>query len=369
VLQVLPALGSGGVERGTVEMTQAIAQAGGTALVASEGGKLADAVAQAGGRHFALPLNSKGPWEIWRNAHRLAEIIGRHRVDIVHARSRAPAWSALLACRRTRAHFVTTYHGLYGEDFPGKRFYNSVMARGERVIAISRYVAEQVMQRHGVGAARVRVIHRGVDPSLFDPDAIEPARSIRLAGTWRLPDGARTVMLPGRLTRWKGQSVLIEALAKLGRPVVCCVLVGGDRGRERYAASLVRQAERLGVTVRMAGECDDMPAALLLADVVVNASTKPEGFGRTIIEAQAMRRPVIATDHGGAVETVDHGLTGWRVPPADADALAAAIQHALALSDAERQQLGSRAREAVRQSYTTGAMQQATLDVYRELLG
>jgi len=164
--------------------------------------------------------------------------------------------------------------------------------------------------------------------------------------------------------------VLIEALAKLRRPDVCCVLVGGERGRERYAASLVRQAERVGVAaqVRMVGECDDMPAALLLADVVVNASTEPEGFGRTIIEAQAMRRLVIASDHGGATETVEDGLTGWRVPPGDAGALAAAIQRALDLSEAERQALGERAREAVRRSYTTEAMQQATLNVYRELL-
>jgi glycosyltransferase involved in cell wall biosynthesis len=370
VLQVLPALNSGGVERGTVEMTQAIVRTGGTALVASQGGKLVASVERAGGRHIGLRLNSKDPWVIWRNAARLAEIIRRQQVDIVHARSRAPAWSALLACRRTGAHFVTTYHGLYGEDLPGKQLYNSVMARGERVIAISHYVAEHLAARYRIDPARVRVIPRGVDPSVFDPDAIKPNRMTRILDTWRLPEGARTVVLAGRLTRWKGQSVLIDSLAKMGQPDIFGVLVGSDRGHARYAASLIRQAERLGIVgrLRLVGECDDMPAALLLADVVVNASTKPEGFGRAVIEAQAMRRPIIATDHGGAVETVEPGVTGWRVPPGDADALAAAIAHAFSLSDAARAELGHRARQSVQQSYTTSAMQQATLDVYAELL-
>jgi len=371
VLQVLPALGGGGVERGTVEITQAIVEAGGTALVASQGGRLMAALERAGGRHIGLRLNSKDPWEIWRNSHRLAEIIRRQRVDIVHARSRAPAWSAWLAARRTGAPFVTTYHAVYNEGLPGKRLYNSVMAKGERVIAISRFVAEHLIERHRVDPARVRVIHRGVDPTVFDPDAVGPHRLVRLVRTWRLADTARMVLLPARLTRWKGHSVLLEALAKLGREDVACVLAGSEQGNERYAIALVRQAERLGMTGRlhMVGECDDMPAALKLADVVVNASTDPEGFGRTVIEAQAMARPVIATDHGGAVETVEHGITGWRVPPGDADALAAAIEHALSLSETKRRELGSRARAAVLRNYTTQAMQQATLDVYEELLG
>ena len=371
VLQVLPALETGGVERGTVEMTQAIVRAGGTALVASQGGRLVAGVERAGGRHFSLRLNGKNPWAMWRNAAALAQLIRRYRVEIVHARSRAPAWSALLACRRTGAHFLTTYHALYGEDFPLKRRYNAVMARGERVIAISRYVAEQLLARHRVDPARVRVIPRGVDPAVFDPDAVEPKRIARIMDAWRLPEGARTVVLAGRLTPWKGQSVLIDALARLGQPELCAVLIGSDRGHPRYAVSLVRQAERLGVVgqLRLVGECDDMPAALLLADVVVSASTRPEGFGRTVIEAQAMRRPVIATDHGGAVETVADGVTGWRVPPGDVSALAAAIAHAFELSDAERAQVGARARASVQQSYTTSAMQKATLDVYAELLG
>ena len=369
ILQVLPRLDSGGVERGTVEMVQAIAGAGGVALVASEGGRLVAAVERAGGRHVALPLASKNPVAIWRNAGRLERLIVAERAGIVHARSRAPAWSALAAARRTGARLVTTYHGVYNEGPPGKRGYNSVMARGDRVIAISRYVAAVLLQRHGVDPVRVRVIPRGVDPALFDPDRVTGPRIARLAEAWRLPDGAPIVMLPARLSRWKGHAVLIAAMARLQHAGACCVLVGAVEGRERFARMLESQARALGVAdrLRLAGHCDDMPAALMLADVVVSASTDPEGFGRAVIEAQAMGRPVIATDHGGAAETVEHLVTGWRVPPGDVDALAAALDHALAMQPGDRHALGLRSRAAVLERYTTAAMQAATLDVYREL--
>jgi glycosyltransferase involved in cell wall biosynthesis len=369
VLQVLPALGGGGVERGTVEMAEAIAEAGGTALVASAGGRLAGAVEHAGGRNLILPLDTKNPLRLWRNAALLEQAIRREQVEIVHARSRAPAWSAWLAARRTGAHFVTTYHGAYGEDGPGKRHYNSVMARGERVIAISRFVASLIMHRHGVDPGRIRIIPRGVDPAVFDPDAVAPERVQALAERWRLPEGQPLVMLPGRLTGWKGQSVLIDALARMARKDAVGVLVGAAQGRHRYVRDLQEQAARLGVDVRVVGDCTDMPAALLLANVVVSASTRPEAFGRVVIEAQAMARPIIASDHGGAVETVEHGATGWRVRPGDADALASALDHVLAMSAQRRAVMGARSRAAVRAHYTVAAMQEATLNVYREVLG
>ena len=250
VLQVLPRLESGGVERGTVEMAQAVTAAGGTALVASEGGRMVAAVERAGGRHVLMPLASKNPAVIWRNAGRLAALIRQHRVGIVHARSRAPAWSAWLAARRTGAHFVTTYHGVYSENLPGKRRYNSVMARGERVIAISQHVAVTLMGRHRINPARIRTIPRGVDPALFDPAAVTGPRVARLAREWRLPDGAPVVMLPARLTRWKGAAVLIEALALMERKDVVCVLVGSAGARDRFGQELARQAAALGVAER-----------------------------------------------------------------------------------------------------------------------
>ncbi len=368
ILQVLPRLEAGGVERGTVEMVQAIVGGGGRALVASGGGRLVPAVERAGGAHLALPLAGKGPATILRNMGRLTTLIGKEGVGLVHARSRAPAWSARAAARRTGAKFVTTYHGAYSEGVPGKRLYNGVMASGDRVIAISHFIAGLIAARHGTDPARVRVIPRGVDPVLFDPARVPPDRMMRLVRAWRLPDDAPVVLLPARLTRWKGQRVLIEAMARLADRRAVCVLLGD--GRPGYAQELEELAHGLGVAdrLRLVGHCDDMPAALMLATVAVSASTVPEGFGRAVIEAQAMGRPVVATDHGGAAETVEHLVTGWRVPPGDAAALAASIDVALGMSPENRAALGERARGSVLEHYTVARMQAATLDVYAELL-
>jgi len=367
VLQVLPSLVTGGVERGTIEIARAITEAKGSAIVASAGGRLVPLVERAGGQHVTLPLMTKDPLNIWRNAVRLEGLIRRLQVSIVHARSRAPAWSVWLACRRTGVPFVTTYHGTYSENLPFKRHYNAVMARGEIVIAASQFIANLVAERHHVDPANIRIIPRGVDPAVFDPDAVSGDRIANLARDWRLPDGVRTVVLPGRLTAWKGHAVLLDAIARLGRPEVMCVLVGSHQGRHGYARLLEQQAVRLGIAerVRLVGHADDMPAVLWLSDVVVHASTRPEAFGRVVIEAQAMRRPVIAADLGGPVETVRHGETGWRVPPGDPDALAAAIAQALDLDPAARAALGQRARAA---APTVRAMQDATLDVYQTVL-
>lgn len=371
VLQVLPALDSGGVERGTLEIAAAIEQAGGRALVASAGGRMLGGLARSGAGHFTLPLASRDPWRIWRNAAALEELIVRERVDIVHARSRAPGWAAWLAARRAGVAFVTTYHGAYNENFPFKRRYNAVMARGRLVIAISGFIAELIQARHGVAPARIRMIPRGVDPAIFDPARVNGDRVPRLARAWRVEDGQKIILLPGRLTRWKGQTVLIHALSRLRDPDAVVVLAGSDQGRRGYSAELAALARRLGVEhrLRIVGNVDDMPAALKLSDIVVNASTDPEAFGRVVIEAQAMARPVVATDHGGAVETVIHGVTGWRVRPNDADELAGMLDAVLAQPLATRLTMGEQARAMVQARFTVKAMQDATLDVYRELLG
>jgi glycosyltransferase involved in cell wall biosynthesis len=347
-----------------------VAEAEGVALVASAGGPMVHSVQRAGGRHFSLPLMSKDPYVIWRNAVRLAALIRAENVSLVHARSRAPAWSAWLACKRTGAHFVTTYHGVYGEDLPFKRHYNAVMAKGEIVIAASAYVAREVRRRHGIDPARIRIIPRGVDPAVFDPDQVSPDRIARVAQTLRAPDGMLTVVMPGRLTAWKGQSVLLRAIARLPRRDVCCVLVGSDQGRTKYSKELERLSETLGIAdrVRIVGHVEDIPAALMLSDVVVHASTRPEAFGRVVIEAQAMGRPVIATDQGGPGETVAHGDTGWLTKPGDPDALADALQAALSMDAEDRMALGRRARASVLRGYTVRAMGDATLDVYEAVL-
>ncbi len=360
---------AGGVERGTVEIAAALAKAGFRPLVASAGGPMVAELEMVGARHVTLPLDRKSLPALFHGASALAEIVRREGVRIIHARSRFPAWSALMAARRTGAHFVTTYHGTYNEGFPGKRLYNSVMARGERVIAISQHIAGIIRERHGIDPTRIRVIPRGVDMARFDPGIISASRVEALRAAWGVPEGRPVLLLPGRVTRWKGQGVLLQALAMLPAPRPFAVLVG-DEGRGAFAQELRGQISALGLEgdVVLPGHCDDLPAAFLLADIALHCSTDAEAFGRTIIEAQAMERLVIASDLGAPRETVLEGETGWRVPPGDAPALAAAIARVLALPAEERARIGAQARDVVLEHYTTRAMQEATLSVYRELL-
>ena len=369
VLQIVPRLVSGGAERGTVELAEALVAAGWASYVASGGGPLERDIVRSGAIHLTLPLASKNPLLIRRNATALARLIRRLGIDIVHARSRAPAWSAWSAASATGRHFVTTFHNAYDAGVSLKRRYNSVMARGERVIAISQFVADHVAQVYGIGPDRLRTIPRGVDLDIFDPSRIGAERIVGLARRWRLPDGAPIVMLPARLTRWKGGLDLIAAIAVLGRRDICCLLVGSEQ-RRGYRRELETAIERNGLTglFRIVEDCRDMPAAYMLADVVVSASSDPEGFGRTIIEAQAMGRPVVATAHGGSCETIEPGITGWLVPPRDPAALAEAIGEALSLGESERQHFARRTIAHVASRFTCEAMCARTIEVYEELL-
>lgn len=371
VLQVLPALGAqGGVERGAVEVAQAVSAAGGRAFIVSAGGPLVHELRRSGATHVKLPLDSKNPFVMRANAKALARLIEAEKINIVHARSRAPAWSAEAAARKTGAYFVTTFHGTYSAGNWLKRRYNAVMARGERVIAISKFIAGHVRRVYGVPASRIRIIHRGVDLNRFDAARVSAERVAKLAREWRLVDGVPVVMLPGRLTRWKGQTVLIEAIAKLGRRDLRCMIVGSDQGRSAYRRELVRLVGRLGLNevVRFVDHCGDMPAAYMLTDVAVSASTDPEAFGRVVAEAQALGRPVIATDHGAAREIVIPEETGWLVPPGDVAALAERLGRVLYLPAEARHRLAAQAVANVRTNFTTELMCARTLAVYDEVL-
>lgn len=370
VLQVVPTLVTGGAERGCIDMALALQEAGGTPLVASQGGPMVRELDRAGIRHIVLPLASKNPLTIRRNARRLEKIIAEHRVDIVHARSRAPAWSAWLACRATGARYMTTFHAPYNFGNALKRWYNSVMARGERVIAISDFVRAHILDNYDTDPARIRTIHRGIDPDVFSPDRVAPHRLVQLMKDWRLPDDRPVILLPGRLTRWKGQTVLIEALERLGRKDIVALLVGSDQGRSGYRQELEDRIRRAGLegVVRMTGDCKDMAAAYLLSTIVVSASREPEAFGRVIVEAQAMGKPVIVTAIGAYQETVLPGETAWVVPPDDAVALAEALSQALSLTQEERDAIGTRAQAFVAERYTRQRMCGDTLGVYAELM-
>lgn len=370
VLQVLPALVTGGVERGTVEIAQALVKAGWRAVVTSSGGAMVREIERAGGTHVTLPLKTKNPFGIRRNIRHLAELIERENIDLVHARSRAPAWSAYFAAKRTGRPFMTTFHNVYGGRGRLKRWYNSVMARGLRVIAISEFVGRAATKTYGVEQDRLRVIPRGVDLSRFDPEMVHPSRLVQLAKEWQLKDGLPVVMLPGRVTRWKGHADLLHAAQRLPHRDFQVVFVGDHEQKPGFRDELIKLVKSLGLQghVQLVGDCRDMAAAFMLADVVVSASSEPEGFGRIAVEAQAMGRPVVATDHGGSRETVLPGVTGWLVPPGDRGALSKAIGEALALTPEARAQMAARARALMIHNFDTRLMCAATLAVYTEIL-
>jgi glycosyltransferase involved in cell wall biosynthesis len=382
ILQIIPRLDTGGAERTTVEMTHAIVTAGGRALVLTEGGRMAEQIAEAGGELVPFPAGAKNPIGIYRNARRLARLIEREGVDLVHARSRAPAWSALLAARTTERPFVTTYHGAYAENGPLKRVYNSVMARGDVVIANSHYTSQLVRARYGIPVERIRVVYRGIDEMTFNPESVSPVRVAALRERWRVTADERVILHAARLTGWKGQSVLIAAAAELHRQNALAkaviILAGDAQGRTGYLHSLERQITALGLSdrVRLVGHLEDVAAGFFASHVAVVASTGPEAFGRAAAEAQAMGCPVIATAIGAPPETVraepyvaPGEITGWLVPPGDAPALANRITAALALTAEERSAIAGRARAHVLQNFSLTDMKDATLEVYDQLIG
>jgi glycosyltransferase involved in cell wall biosynthesis len=371
VLQVLPQLRTGGVERGTVEIASAIKRAGWQPLVASAGGAMISNVSYVGGEHITLPLASKNPLRIWRNAKALEKIIRERKVDIIHARSRAPAWSAYLAAKNIGIPFVTTFHGVYGLQSNLKKRYNEVMTKGDRVIAISHFVAQHIAENYSVPQDRMRIIHRGVDLNLFDPARIMTGRMVELAGKWRVPDDLPLIIMPGRITRWKGQHVLVEALAKLPHRNFFCLLVGDDMGHPNYRKEVedsIRSLKMEGL-IRFAGNTPYMAEAYMLADIIVAPSIEPEAFGRVPVEAQAMGRLVIATNHGGACETIIDGKTGWLTKPGDVEDLSQTIARTLALTKEEKEIVSNQAIEHVREHFSSEIMCAKTLEVYWELIG
>ncbi len=377
VLQVIPSLESGGAERTTVEMVRAITAAGGKALVATSGGRLCAEVEKAGGRVFRLPAASKNPLTILANRGRLARIIREEKADVIHARSRAPAWSALLAARATGAAFVSTWHGAYEASSPVKRFFNSVMARGDLVIANSEFTAVAIRATYPVGD-RLRVIPRGADLAEFNPQGVSAGRIIELRAKWGLDEngGRLLLLLPGRLTGWKGHGVAVDALARLNggetgvSPAFELIFAGDEQGRGEFAGSLMRRVDELGLQqmIRWVGHCDDMPAAYALADMALAPSTRPEAFGRVAVEAGAMGKVAIAAGHGGARETIVDGETGFLAEPGSDEALAKAILSAAMLGPVGRRAMGEKARARIASLFSTEAMTAATIAAYQDLL-
>ena len=380
ILQIIPRLDAGGAERTTIDVAAALARAGARALVASEGGRLISELQAVGGVLVPFPAGTKNPFAMALNARRLARLMIAERVDIVHARSRAPAWVALGACRIAQRPLVTTFHGAYSGRSALKLMYNSVMARGDFVIANSEYIADMIARLYPDARPRLRVIHRGADFSKFTADSVDPGRVAKLRESWGVAPHDRIVLVAARLTGWKGHKTLIEAARLLkegGLADVRYVLAGDPQGRDSYVRELDQLAAKSGLDgiVLRVGHCADMPAAFLAATVVAVPSTEPEAFGRTAVEAQAMGALVVVSDLGAVPETVlappqtaPEARTGWRVPPGDAPALAEALKNALGLGASGREAMIKRARTHVESKFSLEQMLRDTLAVYGEAL-
>ena len=372
IVQILPALNRGGVERGTVEVADAIVKNGWKSVVISNGGLLTSQLKRVGATVYEVPVHRKNPF-LWGSARRqIKRILQQEGADIVHVRSRAPAWIALPAANSLGIATVSTVHSKFAPANIFKKIYNGKMLKADRVIAISHFVENEIFTHYGKSgvAEKLSVIHRGVDLGMFDPKAVNQQRIIAEADRLGLPDDKSIIMLPARATSWKGHEILIQALAQLSDKDAILMLLGIEDGPPAYAEKLRTMAVRygLGGRVRIGAGSRDMPAALMLADVVAMPSIKPEPFGRVAIEALAMGRPVVAFRHGGAVESIDEGRTGWLADPLSVNSLAEALQTALSLTPRKRRALAKDARQQMTDQFSKDMMCKRTLAVYKSLL-
>ncbi|MBW8881150.1 MAG: glycosyltransferase family 4 protein [Asticcacaulis sp.] len=358
----------------TVDVAEAVVRAGGRSIVVSKGGRLEGRLLKGGSTVIKLPVHSKNPFVQWKNVDALKALIRKEGVDIVHVRSRAPAMAAFAAAKACGVRSVSTYAGIYNAKSPLKRWYNSQMTKGDMVIANSDFTRDHILKTYHIPPERVIAIPRGIDLKRFDPEAFDVSRIMTLEENWGIaPDERIRFVMAARLTRWKGQALIILAAAKLraqGVDNFLVLMAGDDQGRNDYTQSLLKAIDEngLGDHVKLVGHCTDMPSAYAMSHYALAPSLEPEAFGRTAVEPQAMHRPPLAAAHGATVETVIPGKTGWLVKPGDADAWAEAMKTAINLPEAERFAMGEAGRAHVKAHFSLDVMCARTLDVYRALL-
>lgn len=371
VLQVLPELETGGVELGTVEVASELQAHGIKNFVASKGGRMEHDLQKLGVPHFKLNLKSKNPVTILKNAKKLEAFIKENGINIVHARSRAPAWSAYLAAKRAGVHYMATFHGTYGLGPWGiKKIYNKIMVMGERVIVISNHIKNHVLKNYKVAEDKLRLIYRCVNLERFSPEAVSQERMINKIKEYNIPEDKPVLFLGGRITKWKGQHILIEALSKMKNQDYYCIIAGDEQGRAEYFNLLRSLAKKynLGNKIGIYGKVLDMPAAMMVSDVVLSTAIEPEAFGRISIEGQAMGKIVVASNIGGSIDTITDGITGKLYQFDDPQALADALDWALSLSMSEKKKISAAAQKNVRENFTKEIMCDKTIKVYEELL-
>ena len=371
VVQVLPALNQGGVERGTIEIAEALQKAGIKNYVVSSGGKMVGELTKLGVSHITLPVNTKNPISMLINSYRLEKLFKEIGASLVHVRSRAPAWSVKWAANRMKIPFIATFHGRYGlkpEVF--KKPYNRVMTKGRLVVAVSAFIQNHLIKEYGIPDQKIRLIPRGADINRFNMNAISVGALQDFAKEYNIATDKPIITLVGRLSRIKGHDVVLDALQQMKQKNVTVLFVGGNP-KAGYDVEVKKKIEQLApeTTVQVfAVSGDKMPFVYALSDVCVQPTLVPESFGRGIAEAQAMGRVVVASNHGGACELISNNRTGFLTPVGDSRVLAAVLDTVLTMTPAERQAIGMAAQESVRENFSIQRMCDRTISLYKEIL-
>jgi len=370
VLQVLPHLNSGGLVSGAIEVSEALQKSGMRSFVASEGGRREREIIRTGGKVFNFSLGSKNPLIIFLNIYKLSRIIKKYKINIIHARSRAPAWSAYFAAKKMGIPFVATFHGTYSIQNNLKKKYNSIMVKADKVIAISSFINKHILSNYKVDQEKVVTVYRGINIEKYDYLKVSNERLIAFSKKFNIPEDSFVILLPGRITRWKGHILLIEAISKLKRSDIICLFVGDLQGRNKYFAELNKTIDKFKLknNFRIIANQSDMSAIYKLSDVVVSASLEPEAFGRVVAEAQAMGRPTVAVNHGGGPEIIIDGETGWLFRPGDANDLADKVNKALNLNINDREKMSVKAIERAKLNFNNEMMCAKKLNIYAELI-
>ena len=377
VLQVIPKLGYGGAETGCYDIAHYLPENNCGSFIITSGGELIKFIDKKKVRLIKLPVHSKNPLLILINGLIISLIILFYKIDIVHARSRAPAWSCLIACKLTGKKFVTTFHGTYNFKSKLKQFYNSVMVRSDLIIAGSNFIFSHINKNYSKYLdlkKKLLVIFRGINVDYFDAGTKIENDEKRLLKTWDIHKDKKIILLPGRLTSWKGQELFLEAInlvnIELGYEAFYGVILGSDQGRDLYKKKLIGITEqyRMNKQIKFIDHCNDMALAYKVSDIVVSSSIEPEAFGRVSVEAQSMQKAIIASNIGGSNETVIDGKTGFLFQAGDPKSLSRVILKVLNMNDASLKLIGSEGRKNIINKFNVEKMCFSTYSEYKKIL-
>ncbi len=368
LLQVLPTLNSGGLERGAIDIAEGISKLGNISLVASNGGRLVNQLEQKGIQHLKIPVHSKNPFTIYKNISVLKKIIANEKINIIHTRSRAPAWSSYFASKKL-IRSVSTYHNAYNYNNNFKKIYNAGLGKMDKVIAISNFVKNKIIKSYNIPENKIDVIYRGIDQKIFNLEEINRDIIQSFKQKYKIVSDKNIVLFPGRLTSWKGQIEFLEVLKKIERNDVFCYFVG-DNKNTSYSQKLFKSIKNYNLEnkCKILGNIDDMKVMYSISNIVVNGSQYPEGFGRVIAEAMSMGKPVIAYNHGAAPELLEIYNDKFKIPLNDCPKMIESINEILNMTEDSKKELALKSYEFVKKNFTIEDMISKTFNLYQNLL-